>query len=275
MKPTSVKPGTVKSTRQPPDGASNLAASSLQGQRVMVVGASRGIGRAVALELGRRGAIVGVHYREGAESARAVVDDILAAEGNAAAFCFDVRDAEAVRRESDRFAAENGGLDALVCCAGVLRTGLLALAADVDLKAVLEVNVLGALHCARAALPHLLRQRGGNLVFIGSVAAHRPTRGQVAYAASKAALEGLTRALAVEYAQKGIRAHCVVPGAIETEMLAGARALDGERSLQVRVPLRRVGAPADVAGVVAFLLCSDASYMTGGIVAVDGGYSIA
>lgn len=234
----------------------------LEGKRIVVTGARRGIGRAIALACMEAGARVGVNVRGDAPPDDALRDAIV--------LPFDVRDGEAVRRNIDAFAAETGGIDGLVNNAGVNIPKLLVDVQDEDVGAVFATNVGGTIACTRMALPHMLRARGGTIVNVSSLAATRPSRGMSIYAASKGAIESFTRAVAVEYGRKGIRCHCVRPGAIDTELLAPTRAL-AEVEVLERIPMRRIGSAEEVARMVVFLLSDAASYVNGGVHAVDGG----
>ncbi len=140
-----------------------------------------------------------------------------------------------------------------------------------DWDRVVDVNLRGPILCARAVLPVMLEQKAGVIVNVGSVAAERPFRGQAVYAATKGGLESFTRALAAEYGRKGIRAHCVRPGPIETRMLEPSRAL-GEDELLTRTPLRRLGRPDEVAELALYLLGDKTAFMTGSVHTIDGGY---
>jgi 3-oxoacyl-[acyl-carrier protein] reductase len=234
----------------------------LEGKRIVVTGASRGIGRAIAVACAEAGARVGVNVRKDAP-----LDDTLR---DAIVLPFDVRDGEAVRRNIDAFAEQCGGIDGLVNNAGINLPGLLVDVKDEDVDAAFATNIGGTIACTRMALPHMLRARNGVIVNVSSLAATRPSRGMTIYAATKGAIESFTRAVAVEYGRKGIRCHCVRPGAIDTELLAPSRAL-AEQEMLDRIPMRRIGAAEEVARVVVFLLSDAASYMTGAVHPVDGG----
>jgi len=260
----------------------------LAGRSIFVTGASRGIGRAIAVACAREGGVVGVGYHRSADAAASVVAEIAASsssktdpgepatsEGRGRAFecAVDVSDPASVDRAIASFADATGGrLDAVVANAAALSTGLLATADMTALESMIDTNVLGPIACARAALPLMLAKKRGVLLFVGSIAASRPARGQAAYAASKAAVEALTRAIAVEYGRKGIRAVCIRPGAVDTDMLAATRSMAEDEVVQ-RIPMRRVGTPDEIARVAAMLLSDDAAYVNGAVIDVDGGYA--
>jgi 3-oxoacyl-[acyl-carrier protein] reductase len=245
----------------------------LADRRVVITGASGGIGRAIALACAREGAVVGIGHHRSTERATALLAEIEALGRRAHLLPFDVTDASAVNAAAAAFAEREGRIDAWVSSAGVCLPGLLVTEDDSRIRTQIDVNLLGPVFAARAALPFMLRQRAGVLLHVGSVASARPARGQAVYAATKGAVEALTRALAVEYAKKGIRALCLVPGAVDTGMLAGTLAL-AEEEVTARIPLRRVATPEEVAEAAVFLLSDRARYMTGVSVPVDGGYLV-
>ena len=240
----------------------------LTGRVAIVTGASRGIGRAIALRLAAAGARVVAGAR--ADHAQPVAREIEAAGGAAVAVPLDVTEAESIaamtRTALDRFER----IDVLVNNAGIVRDRLLLRMKPEEWDAVIATNLTAAFACCRAVLRPMVKQRSGRIVNVGSVVGRTGNPGQANYAASKAGLEGFTRSLALEVAARGITANVVAPGMIETDMTAE---LDerARQALRGRIPAGRLGTPGDVAGAVCFLASDEASYITGQVVSVNGG----
>lgn len=239
----------------------------------LITGGSRGIGRAAALELAARGYAVVVGYRQRADLARDVVAQIEAAGGRAIARAADVAVADAAATLVREATDWRERLDAVVCAAGIIRDTLLGASTPTDFDAVIATNLGGVVNVCRAALRPMMRAKKGSIVALSSVAAQRPGRGQSNYAASKGGVEAFVRALAVEMAPRGIRVNGVAPGVITTDMTSEVLALAPE-SITRRILLGRPGTPAEVAKIIALLASEDASYVTGQIWNVDGGFKL-
>jgi 3-oxoacyl-[acyl-carrier protein] reductase len=242
-------------------------ARALEGMRIIVTGASRGLGRAIAIACAQNGAIVGINFNRSEHDALEVAGRIGAA---GMLLKFDVADPAGVAAAFEAFAHRTGGLDAIVNNAGIVRPSLLVSASDADIDAVIRTNLFGVIACTRAAIPSMLRQRRGVILNVSSVAAARPSRGQTVYAATKGAIEAFTRAVAVEYARKGIRCECISPGPVDTGMFAATKALAGEAVLE-QTPWKRFVTPEEIAGKAVLLLSGDAGSGVGAVHTVDGG----
>jgi 3-oxoacyl-[acyl-carrier protein] reductase len=249
-----------------------------EGRGVLVTGASRGLGRAIAVAFGREGARVGIGYRSHASDAEQTLREVREAGGSGLLLRFDVRDRAAVAASVRGFAepdegGEGGGLDVLVNCAGVLLDRLFALMEPPDWDEVLGADLTGTWNCCRAAVPLLLGRRKGAIVNVASVAAIRASPGQANYAAAKGGVLALTATLGAELAPRGVRVNAVVPGLLATGM--GSR-LDRRVAEQRRaaVPLGRFGQAEEVAVAVLFLASDEASYVVGQCLVVDGGLSL-
>jgi len=241
---------------------------SLPGRIAIVTGASRGIGRAIAAMLARQGAVVVAAARGG--HARETVEEIIAAGGQAQPASVDVTDSASVERMVAETLERHGRIDVLVNNAGITRDQLMLRMKREDWDAVLATNLTAMFTTVQAALKPMIRQRAGRVIAISSVVGQAGNPGQANYAASKAGIIGFSKALALEVASRGITVNVVAPGLIDTDM---TRAL-GERAHETwasKIPLGRLGTPEDVAAAVCFLASDAASYITGQVLAVNGG----
>jgi 3-oxoacyl-[acyl-carrier protein] reductase len=234
---------------------------SLEGKTALVTGASKGIGRAIALELGRAGASVVVGYRSGAEEAEAV-----AAEIGGRAIQADVSDAAS----AGALVEAAGDLDILVNNAGLTRDGLLARMTDDDWHTVIETNLSSVFYTCRAVSRGMMRRRAGSIVNVSSVVGLHGNPGQVNYAASKAGIIGLTKSLARELGSRNVRANVVAPGYVQTQ-LTDVLPEEARQPMLANTPLGKLGETTDIAGAVRFLCADESSFITGAVVQVDGG----
>ena len=246
---------------------------SVKGNVALITGGSRGIGRAICLELARRGAAVAVNYAGNSQAAEETVKLCRALGVEAEAFQADVSDPAAcdalVTAVKERF----GRLDILVNNAGISRDGLLMTAKEEDFTKTLDTNLKGAYFCTRAAAKVMLRQKYGRIVCLSSVVGLRGNPGQTAYAASKAGVLGLVKAAAKELAGRDITVNAVAPGFIETDMTA-ALPEKARQAMLTTIPKGRPGAPEDVARAVAFFAAAESAYITGQVLCVDGGMAV-
>jgi len=247
--------------------------SGIRGKVAIVTGGSRGIGRAVVERLAADGADVTFFYRDNAMAAKEVVAAARAAGCKVAAEQVDIRDSAACAVAVERVADRCGRIDFLVNNAGITRDNPLAAFDDADVADVLATNVTGVFNVCRAVVPYMTSQRSGAIVNLSSVAGDKGGRGQTNYAASKGAVNAFTRALAVELAPRKVRVNGVAPGVIETEMSADVREQSGDVVLS-RILLRRYGKPTEIADAVWFLVSSYASYVTGQVLSIDGGFKM-
>ena len=243
---------------------------NLQGKTAVVTGGSRGIGRAISLRLAAMGALVYINYVSRPDAAEETRSLIEAAGGTARTIAFDVADGGQIQDAFKRIADEAGRIDILVNNAGITRDGLLARMKESDWDQVLSTNLKGAFLCTKAVSKTMMKQRWGRVVNITSVIGFAGNAGQVNYAAAKAGLVGMTKAMARELASRNITVNSVAPGYIQTDM-TDALPEEARKQLLRDIPLACLGTPEDVAGAVAFLVGEDGRYLTGQTLHVNGG----
>lgn len=242
----------------------------MKDQVVLVTGASRGIGRAIALAFAQAGAHVAVNYASSPEKAEAVVKEIEALGVKALAVCGNVADDASVEAMVETVEKELGPIDVLVNNAGITKDGLLLRMKDQDWDAVMDINLKGTYLCTKHVSKRMLKRKQGNIVNVTSVVGITGNAGQSNYSASKAGVIGFTKSMAKELSSRNIRVNAVAPGFIETDM---TEKLPKEviEQYQKNIPLGRMGSPEDVAKVVLFLSGEGSAYITGQVIAVDGG----
>ncbi len=240
-----------------------------EGKTALVTGASRGIGRAIALALGERGALV-IATARSAEAAGQTADEIMAQGGLARPLVLDIADQHSVDAAMADLLKDHATIPLLVNNAGITRDNLLMRMKKEDWNEVIDTNLSGVYRICRSLVPSMVKARYGRIVNITSVVARIGNAGQANYAAAKAGTEGFTRSLARELASRNITVNCVAPGFIETDMTAALNEAQRE-ALLTQVPLKRLGRPEDVAAGVTYLLSEQASYVTGITLDINGG----
>ena len=239
----------------------------------VVTGGSRGLGRAICLELARGGANVVLCYAGNEAAANETVAACESLGAKAVSVRCDVSKEDEVKALSDAALKTFGRIDILVNNAGITRDGLLMMMKPEDFDAVIAANLRGAFLCMKAVARQMVKQRYGRIVNLSSVVGLRGNAGQVNYAASKAGVVGMTKSLAKELASRGVTVNAVAPGFIETDMTA-AMPQAAKDAMMPTIPMQRLGAPEDVAKAVAFLASDEAAYVTGQVLAVDGGMAM-
>lgn len=233
----------------------------------LITGASRGIGRAIALRLARDGFDIWANYASGKDAAETLCREIEAMGRKATPVGFNVREGNAVKAALEPLIEQQGVPHAVVCNAGITRDGLLAMMTDDDWQSVIDTNLGGFFHITRTVMREMLRKRQGRIIAISSLSGEAGNAGQVNYAASKAGLIGASKALAKEVAKRNITVNVVAPGFIETDMVKDLP----KEELAKMVPLQRFGKPEEVAAAVSFLASDEAAYITGAVLSVNGG----
>ncbi len=252
---------------------SSSSSLSLEGRVAIVTGGSRGIGRAISLELAHRGAAVLVNYKSSAQAAEEVVQQIQSENGQAHLFQADVSDFKQAQSLIKSAIDTYNGLDILVNNAGITRDTLIMMMSEADWDDVLTTNLKSTFNCSKAAVRHMMRKRYGRIINITSVAGQMGNAGQTNYAASKAGQIGFTKALAREVAARNITVNAIAAGYIETDIWAGVPDEARQAALSI-IPLGRKGEPQEIAYAAAFLASDQAAYITGQILGVDGGMAM-
>ena len=247
-----------------------MLTDSLKNKVALVTGAGRGIGKEIAKTLASCGAFVIVNYNSSPDAAEQTVKEIIKQGGMAAPVQCDVSDFDACGKMMEMIINNYGHLDILVNNAGITRDGLIMKMSEEDFDRVLDTNLKGAFHTIRHASRYFLKQKSGKIINISSVSGVMGNAGQANYSASKAGVIGLTKSVARELASRGITCNAVAPGFIETDMTA-ALSDDVRASYEAAIPLKRMGTAQEIADAVAFLASDKAAYITGQVLAVNGG----
>lgn len=247
--------------------------NSLENKVAVITGASRGIGRQIALSMAEEGATVIVNYNGSAEKAKEVVKEITEAGGKAEAYQCDVSDFEKAAGLMDYVVKTYGHVDILVNNAGITRDNLLMKMSEEDFDAVLSTNLKGAFNCTRHISRQMIKQRGGRIINISSVSGVMGNGGQANYSASKAGVIGLTKAAAREMASRGITVNAIAPGFIKTEMTE-VLSEAVKTAAEAQIPMKHFGETTDIANMAVFLASDKAKYITGQVISVDGGMAM-
>ena len=245
----------------------------LQEKNALVTGASRGIGRAIALELARQGANVAIVYAGNEQKAKEVQEEIQSMGRKAEIYRCNVADFEATKELVSKVLEDFGGLDILVNNAGIVKDGMVLSMKEEDFDQVVDINLKGAFHMIKHTYSHFMRKRAGCIINITSVVGLNGNAGQANYSSSKAGLIGLTKSVAKELGARGVTCNAVAPGYINTEMteVLSDKVKDAMKAM---IPMRKPGDPEDIAKAVAFLASDSARYITGEVLRVDGGMAM-
>lgn len=245
----------------------------LKGKVALVTGASRGIGRAIALNLASNGATIVINYNGSKEKAEEVFHEIINNHGKALLYKADVSDFDLVKQMVSDIKDEFGRIDILVNNAGITKDNLILRMSEEEFDKVIDINLKGTFNCARHVSPIMLKQRYGRIINISSIVGIHGNPGQINYSASKAGVIGITKSLAKELGSRGITVNAVAPGYINTDMTEGLKD-EWKELIKEQIPLKRLGEATDVAQTVAFLASEYSSYITGHTIMVDGGLGI-
>jgi len=239
----------------------------------LITGGSRGIGKAISLALAEAGYHVVINFRSRIDEAQEVLESIVSHGGSGILYQSDISNYAAVETMMDAVIKETGGIDVLINNAGITKDQLMLRMSEDDFSSVVDINLKGTFNCVKSVTRSMFKRRSGVIINISSVIGIVGNVGQVNYAASKAGIIGMTKALAKEYAARGIRVNAVAPGFIDTEMTEGLTD-EVKKAILDRIPLNTLGTPEDVANLVIFLVSDKAKYITGQILAVDGGMTM-
>lgn len=245
----------------------------LKGKNAIVTGASRGIGKAIALKFAELGANVVLNYRSDVNSVNEVVKEIESKGVKAIAVQGDVSNFDDAKKIIDQAIEELGSIDILVNNAGITKDSLIMRMKEEEFDKVIEVNLKGVFNCVKHAVPVMMKQKSGRIINISSVVGLSGNAGQANYAAAKAGIIGLTKSIAKEIASRGVTVNSIAPGFIETDM-TGVLTEKVKETIKTNIPLKRLGSPEDIANTAAFLASDMAGYITGQVISVDGGMHI-
>jgi 3-oxoacyl-[acyl-carrier protein] reductase len=239
----------------------------------LITGGSRGIGKAIALTLGKSDYHVIINYRSREDEAVKVLDEIIAGGGSGSIYQSDISNYNETEKMMTDIIKEHGGIDVLVNNAGITKDQLMLRMSEEDFSSVIDINLKGAFNCVKHVTRSMFKKRSGCIINISSVIGLVGNAGQVNYAASKAGIIGMTKALAKEYAARNIRVNAIAPGFIDTEM-TDVLSEEIKQDILDKIPLHTLGRPEDIANMVNFLASDQAKYITGQVIAVDGGMTM-